>query len=122
MSQDLQEKAIAYLRRLEQADWPGARAMCSASATVWHNDGKGDSTIDENMVGMAGQVDAIASMRYNIIRQFSRPGEVLQQHVLHVTMKDGARFEMRAAVYFGFADGLITRIEEYAALPSGNGD
>jgi ketosteroid isomerase-like protein len=42
---------------------------------------------------------------------------VLQQHVVHVVMKDGAGFKVDAAVYFRFDDGLITRIEEYASLP-----
>jgi ketosteroid isomerase-like protein len=118
MSEDLKEKAVAYLRHLERADWAAARAMCSATATVWHDDGEGDSTIEENIAGMESQIDAIASMRYEITRQLSGPGEVLQQHVVRVTMKDGARFQVHAAVYFGFADGLVTRIEEYASLPT----
>jgi ketosteroid isomerase-like protein len=122
MSQGLRDKAIRYLRHLERADWAAARAMCAETATVWHNDGQGESTIDENIAGMANQIGAIESMRYDITRQFSRPGEVLQQHVVHVTMRDGARFQVHAAVYFGFADGLITRIEEYAGAPSGDVD
>lgn len=117
MSQDLKDKATAYLRHLENGEWAGARAMCSEKATVWHNDGKGDSTIQENISGMKARVDPIQSMRYDITRQFSQPGEVLQQHVLNVVMKDGARFRIDAAVYFRFEDGLITRIEEYASLP-----
>jgi ketosteroid isomerase-like protein len=117
MSQDLKDTAIAYLRRLEQADWAGARAMCSTTATVWHNDGKGESTIDENIAGMASQIGAIESMRYDITRQLAQPDEVLQQHVVHVATKDGEHFQVDAAVYFRFDDGLITRIEEYASLP-----
>ena len=118
LSQDLKDKATAYLRHLERADWAGARAMCSATATVWHNDGKGDSTIDENIAGMENQIGSIESMRYDITRQLARPGEVLQQHVVHVTTKDGQHFRVDAAVYFRFDAGLIARIEEYAALPS----
>lgn len=121
MSQDVENKAITYLRHLERADWEAARAMCAATATVWHNDGQGESTIDENIAGMAGQIGAIESMRYAVTRQFSRPDEVLQQHVVHVTMKDGARFQVHAAVFFGFSDGLITRIEEYAGRPDRDG-
>lgn len=119
MSQDLKDKAITYLRHLERADWAGARAMCSATATVWHNDGKGDATIDENIAGMESQIGAIESMRYDITRQLAEPDEVLQQHVVHVTTKDGQQLQVDAAVYFRFEDGLITRIEEYASLPSG---
>ncbi|MEU9885822.1 nuclear transport factor 2 family protein [Sphaerisporangium sp. NPDC051011] len=118
MSQDLKDKAIAYLRHLENREWADAQAMCSEKATVWHNDGKGDATIRENVAGMEAQIDPIESMRYDITRQFSQPGEVLQQHVVNVVMKDGGAFRVDAAVYFRFEDGLITRIEEYACLPS----
>ncbi len=120
MSQDLEHKAITYLRHLENADWAGARAMCSGTATVWHNDGKGGATIEENIAGMKGQIDAIESMRYDIVRQFSRPDEVLQQHVVNVATKDGMHGQVHAAVYFRFEGGLITRIEEYAHFVPGD--
>ncbi|MGW2508953.1 nuclear transport factor 2 family protein [Streptomyces scopuliridis] len=115
MSQDLKDKAVTYLRALEKRDWQAARALCAETATVWHNDGKGEETIEKNIEGMKGQIDSIESMRYDIVRRLSQPGEVLQQHVVHVATKNGMRGEVHAAVYFGFDDaGLITRIEEYA--------
>ena len=117
MSRDVEDKAIAYLRHLENREWADARAMCSEKATVWHNDGKGESTIQENISGMKARIDPVRSMSYEITRQFSRSDEVLQQHVVNVVMKDGALFRVDAAVYFRFEDGLITRIEEYAGLP-----
>nr|WP_042178058.1 nuclear transport factor 2 family protein [Kibdelosporangium sp. MJ126-NF4]CEL12948.1 hypothetical protein [Kibdelosporangium sp. MJ126-NF4]CTQ98633.1 hypothetical protein [Kibdelosporangium sp. MJ126-NF4] len=117
MSQDLKDKAITYLRHLENREWADAQAMCSEKAAVWHNDGKGDSTIQENISGMAAQIEPIQSMRYDITRQFCQSDEVLQQHIVNVVMKDGAIFRVDAAVYFRFEDGLITRIEEYASLP-----
>ena len=115
MNQGLEDKAVTYLRSLERADWGTARAMCASTATVWHNDGKGEQSIADNIAGMADQAGAIASMRYDITRQFTRPGEVLQQHVVRVATTEGTRGQVFAAVYFRFdEDGLITRIEEYA--------
>jgi hypothetical protein len=122
VSQDLKDKAITYLRHLENADWASARAMCSETASVWHNDGKGDETIEENITGMKDQINTIESMRYDIIRQFSQPNEVLQQHVVNVASKHGMRGKVHAAVYFRFEDGLITRIEEYANFVPSNDD
>ncbi|XVQ89468.1 nuclear transport factor 2 family protein [Microbispora siamensis] len=115
MSQDLKDKAVTYLRALENRDWKAARALCAETATLWHNDGKGEQSIEENIAGMEGQIEAIESMRYDILRQLSQPGEVLQQHAVHVAPTNGMRGEVHAAVYFGFDDtGQIKRIEEYA--------
>ncbi|WP_328604297.1 DUF1684 domain-containing protein [Amycolatopsis sp. NBC_00345] len=112
--QSTKDKAIQYLRHLENRDFAGARAMCSAAATVWHNDGKGDETIDENINGMKAQIHTMESMRYDVLRQLSDGDEVLQQHVVHVATTSGMRGEVHAAVYFRFDGGLISRIEEYA--------
>lgn len=93
----------------------------TATATVWHHDGKGEETIEESVEGMRRRIGSIASMRYEITRQLSAPGEVLQQHLVHVATTDGAHGQVHAAVHFGFDDaGLITRIEEYAHfVPAG---
>ncbi|MEV6239243.1 DUF1684 domain-containing protein [Lentzea sp. NPDC051838] len=112
---DLKDKAATYLRHLENREWTEARKMCADTATVWHNDGKGDETIRQNIDGMAAKVTPIESMRYDITRQFAENNEVLQQHRVNVTTKDGKLFEVDAAVYFRFENGLITRIEEYAS-------
>ncbi|SEO64570.1 DUF1684 domain-containing protein [Amycolatopsis saalfeldensis] len=118
--QSTKDKARQYLRHLENRDFEAARSMCAGTATVWHNDGKGDETIDENINGMKAQIHTMESMRYDVVRQLSDGDEVLQQHVIHVATTDGMRGEVQAAVYFRFEDGLITRIEEYAAfVPAG---
>ncbi|MFE3737012.1 nuclear transport factor 2 family protein [Streptomyces sp. NPDC059134] len=115
MSQNLKDKVSAYLRALENVDWAVARALCAETATVWHNDGKGDETLEEYFDGLKRQIGSYASIRYDIIRQLSQPGGVLQQHVVRVTAKNGERGGVHAAVYFGFNDAqLITRIEAYA--------
>ncbi|MFJ8768896.1 nuclear transport factor 2 family protein [Streptomyces clavifer] len=115
MSQNLKDKVIIYLRALENFDWESARALCSETATVWHNDGKGDETLEEYFEGLRRQIGSYESIRYDILRQLSQPGEVLQQHVVHVTANDGTRGEVHAAVHFDFdGAGLITRIEAYA--------
>jgi hypothetical protein len=88
--------------------------MCAETATVWHNDGKGEQTIDENVASMERQSGAIASMHYDIVRQFSADDAVLQQQVVEVSTVDGMRRQVFAAAYFRFDGDLIYRIEEYA--------
>lgn len=114
MSTDVGDTAVRYLRRLEAGDYAGMRALCTDTATVWHNDGKGQQTIDENLAMLEDGPAAEASLRYDIIRQFTEADEVLQQHVLRITNADGPVGEVQAAMYFRFEDGLIDRIEEYA--------
>ncbi|MEU0136878.1 nuclear transport factor 2 family protein [Streptomyces sp. NPDC006296] len=121
MSNDLENKVLAYLQALEQADWAAARALCDGTATVWHNDGKGDETLEQYFEGLKKQIGLYRSIHYDIIRRFSRPGGVLQQHVVRVITKTGERGGVHAAVHFAFDDaGLITRIEAYAHyIPEG---
>jgi uncharacterized protein (DUF1684 family)/ketosteroid isomerase-like protein len=114
MSTDTKDTAVRYLRRLEAGDYAGMRALCTDTATVWHNDGKGQQTIDENLAMLKDGPAAEASLRYDITRQFTEADEVLQQHVLRITNADGPVGEVQATMYFRFKDGLIDRIEEYA--------
>lgn len=116
MSTEIKDTAIRYLRRLEAGDYAGMRALCTDTATVWHNDGKGQQTIDENLAMLKDGPAAEASLRYDIIRQFAEADEVLQQHVLRISNADEPVGEVQAAMYFRFKDGLIHRIEEYATF------
>jgi hypothetical protein len=96
--------------------------MCADTATVWHNDGKGEQTIEENLeqLKQMSSGGGVVALRYDITRQFQKPDEVLQQHVLHINMPDGSGTELPVAMYFGFKDGLIDRIEEYANMTPPN--
>ncbi|WP_072806173.1 nuclear transport factor 2 family protein [Rhodococcoides yunnanense] len=115
MSKELENKVVDYLQALERTDWQSARSLCAADATVWHNDGKGDETLDEYFDGLKVQIGLYQSIRYDIIRQLSQAGGVLQQHVVRVVAKNGERGGVHAAVYFGFDEtDKITRIEAYA--------
>lgn len=114
MSETLRQKAVDYLRHLENGEFSSARAMCSETATVWHNDGKGEQTIADNVAAMERQFGAIESMHYDILRQFSEGDAVLQQHGVEVVTANGMRGQVLAAAYFRFDGDLISRIEEYS--------
>ncbi|WP_344527751.1 nuclear transport factor 2 family protein [Streptomyces albiaxialis] len=114
MRKNIGEMATRCLRRMESCDFEGVRAMCTETATVWHNDGTGDRTIDEKLEQLRPLAGAVGSLRFDITRQFHGANEVLQQHVLRMTMLDGSRSEVHAAMYFRFDGDLIDRMEEYA--------
>ncbi|WP_454790114.1 hypothetical protein [Mycolicibacterium lutetiense] len=113
MARYLTQKATQCLRLLEAYDFAGMQAMCTGTATVWHSDGTGEQSIDEKLGQLKSLVTSVASLRYEVIRQFSGSDDVLQQQVLHLTMADGSDDQVHAAMYFRFEGGLIERIEEY---------
>ncbi|MER5555535.1 nuclear transport factor 2 family protein [Streptomyces sp. NPDC002793] len=113
MEQGRSDQVNLFLRKLEAFDFSGARTACTGSATVRQNDGKGELAIGESLERLKAFVADVESMRYDVIRQFQNTDEVLQQHVLHLVLRDGTHSDVHAAVYFRFEDGLIDRIEEY---------
>ncbi|GAA5091862.1 hypothetical protein [Nocardia iowensis] len=118
MGNNIGEKAIRCLRYLEACNFDNVRAMCTSTATVWHNDGRGEQAIGEKLEQLKPLVNTVESLRYEVARQFHNSNEVLQQNVLHLVMNDGSRSELHAAMYFRFKGDLIDRIEEYAyAVP-----
>ncbi|MFH9424604.1 hypothetical protein [Streptomyces sp. NPDC017529] len=70
--------------------------------------------IDEKLEQLKTLADMVDSLRFGITRQFHSANEVLQQHVLHLAMPDGARSEAHAEMYFRFDGHLIDRMEEYS--------
>lgn len=115
--QNIGETAMECLRSLEEYDFERMRALCTETATMWHNDGRGDQSVHEKIEQLRPLVAAVDSLRYDVIRQFQKPDEVLQQQVLHLAMADGSRSDVMATMYFRFKNGLIDRIEESAYQP-----
>ncbi|WP_037344889.1 nuclear transport factor 2 family protein [Sciscionella sediminilitoris] len=114
METELGERAIRSLRCLEAGDHAGMRALCTESATVWHDDGTGERTLDEQLTRFASLATTVDSVRFELVRQFTKANEVLQQQVLHFERADGQRGGLHATMYFRFTGGLIERIEEFA--------
>ncbi|WP_309615919.1 nuclear transport factor 2 family protein [Salinibacterium sp.] len=110
---DPRASAVHYLRQWEVRDYAAMRSLCTATATVWHSDGSGDQSIDENMALLEQLASQVDTLRYDIVRQFQNDDAVFQQQVLHLTMTDGSCSDVHAAMYFRFDGDLIDRIEEY---------
>lgn len=113
MAHDIDDRVNLFLRSLEAFDFTAARTMCTEAATVRQNDGQGEQPIEDSLDRLRSFTLDVCSLRYDVIRRFRNPDEVLQQHVLHVVGNDGSRSNVHAAVYFRFQGGLIDRIEEY---------
>lgn len=119
------EKATAekFVRSLENFDYAGMKAVCTDDATVWHNTDDEVKPIDENIADIKAVVDGgnIAGVHYEIRRQVQEGDHVFQQHRIRSNF-EGKDHEIEVAVYFGFVDGKISCIEEYAYMPAPDGD
>ncbi|MBO8196780.1 nuclear transport factor 2 family protein [Streptomyces smyrnaeus] len=114
MRKNIGELATRCLRRFESCDF-----TCTETATAWHNDGKGDQTIDEKPEQLEPLADEVDPLRFYITRQFRGANGVIQQQVLRSKTSDGSRSDCHAAMYFRFDGHLIDRMEEYAyEMPS----
>ncbi|MBF6350971.1 nuclear transport factor 2 family protein [Nocardia flavorosea] len=119
MDSELDEKATRFLRNLEILDFDSMRAMCTDTAVVWHNDGTGDQPIAEKLSRLESLSGQVLSLEYEIVRQFCRPPEVLQQNILRLRLEGGTASEIHSATYFRFDGSLIDRMEEYTyTVPS----
>jgi hypothetical protein len=105
-----------FLRLVDTFDFEGVLKIASPTATVWHNDGKGEEALSVSSQRMKQLSESMQSMRYRAIRTFVNGDEALQQHVLSVALQDGTVREVHAAMYFRFAGGLLERVEEYATM------
>ncbi|MET9095613.1 nuclear transport factor 2 family protein [Streptomyces cyaneofuscatus] len=112
MTEDIDDRVNRFLRSLEAFDFTAARQMCTETATVRQNDGRGERPIKESLEQLETLSAELDVLDYDILRRFRDPGEVLQQHVLHLVGKDGSRRDVHAVVHFRFQEGLIDRIEE----------
>ncbi|MFM9447591.1 nuclear transport factor 2 family protein [Streptomyces acidiscabies] len=113
MTDNIRDRVDLFLRVLEKYDFSAAQEMCTGKAVVWQNDGKEAQTIGERLDQFRSFVTTVDSIRYEVLRRFDAPDEVIQQHVLHLNMTDGSSSALHALLHFRFEDGLIDRIEEY---------
>ncbi|MFI0470418.1 hypothetical protein ACH347_40675 [Saccharopolyspora sp. 5N102] len=120
MRRNISETATQCLRRLAAGDFDGVRKMCTDTATVWHNDGKGEQAIDEKLGQLGLLIPTVQALEYDVIRQFQNYDEVLQQQVLRLELADGSHREVHAAMYLRFEGDLIDRIEEYTYVMPGD--
>ncbi|MFH9426566.1 hypothetical protein [Streptomyces sp. NPDC017529] len=70
MRKNIGEMATRCLRHMEAYDFGAVRAMCTETATVWHNDGKGGQTIGEKLERLRPLAGTAASLRFDGARQF----------------------------------------------------
>lgn len=98
---------------VEQGDFEGMRACYAPEATVWHNDGQPEQTVEENVAAVSAVAGVLSGLRYDVIRRVEFEEGVFTQHVLRGELPDGREFRLDAAMYLRVANDRIQRVEEY---------
>ncbi|PHV67133.1 ketosteroid isomerase [Williamsia muralis] len=102
-----------YFVAAEAADVDELRRIYAPDATIWHNDGAGDLTVDEHLHNLAMLFGAMPSATFEVKRRSEVEGGVFQTHTFHGVLPDGTPVAVDAALFVGVADNRVTRIEEY---------
>lgn len=109
-----------FFAALEAEDQDAATDFYADHVKVWHNaddkwkDKAGSLAILKSVFGL------LSKPNYEVIRREVIEGGVLQQHILHATMPDGAAFAIPAIIVFTCEGDKIVKLEEYVDSTSFN--
>ncbi len=102
-----------FFAALEAEDQDKAASFYADDVVVWHNADNREKDKAHSLAILKAVFGLIKKPRYEILRREAISSGVLQTHILHATMPDGAPFAIHAAIVFDCADGKITRLEEF---------
>ena len=105
--------ADAIFGAIERGDVEGVRAVYAPGAVIWHNFDEVEQGVDDNLRILGWMANAFAERRYEVVFRKEWDDGFVQQHVLHLTKKDGTTISLPACIVAKVADGKITRIDEY---------
>jgi ketosteroid isomerase-like protein len=111
MNDDL---AASFVAAIEAGDVDALRRIYAPEARIWPNGDGAEQTVEENLRTLRWPVRNVRDLRYEEIRRDPLPGGYVQRHVLCGGLPDGTPIEVAACLFATVADGMITRIEEYA--------
>ena len=110
---DVIDLARRFMEAAEAGDVEAARDCFHPDAGIWHNYDQKTQTVEENMALLSWMVSAFGKRHYAIKRLEPIEGGYLQQHTLHITLKNGSEIETDALAVVEVRENRIARIEEY---------
>jgi ketosteroid isomerase-like protein len=103
-----------FFDAVEKGDFVRMRELYAPDAVIWHNDGEGEQSADDNVAGMAALHAVVRRLRYDVARRASTDdGGVFVQHVLRGELPNGEALALDAAMYITLGQETIVRIDEY---------
>lgn len=98
---------------IERGDVDAVRAIYAPDALIWHNFDQVEQNVDDNLRILGWMANAFTKRFYEVTYRKEWDDGFVQQHVLHLTKKDGTVVALPACIVAHLADGKITRIDEY---------
>ena len=98
---------------IEKGDVDAVRATYAPGAVIWHNFDEVEQNVEDNLRVLGWMSGAFTERRYEVVFRKEWDDGFVQQHVLHLTKKDGTTIALPACIVAKCADGKITRIDEY---------
>ena len=112
---DQQMRALAqrFFDSIEKGDIEAVGSCYAEDAGIWHNDDRLVQGRQDNLKLLGRFAAAFPVRRYLERRVQVTADGFVQEHVLHVTRRDGRQFELPAAIICIVKDGRIVRLNEY---------
>ena len=98
---------------IEKGDVEGVRAVYATDAVIWHNFDEVEQSVEDNLRVLGWMAGTFSERRYEVVFRKEWDEGFVQQHVLHLTKRDGTTIALPACIVARVADGKITRIDEY---------
>ena len=98
---------------IERGDVDAVRAVYAPGAVIWHNFDEVEQAVEDNLRVLGWMANAFTERRYEVVFRKEWEDGFVQQHVLHLTKKDGTTVALPACIVATVADGKIARIDEY---------
>jgi ketosteroid isomerase-like protein len=105
--------ADALFDAIERGDVDAVRAIYAPDARIWHNFDQVEQSVDDNLRILGWMASAFTKRSYEVTFRKEWDDGFVQQHVLHLTKKDGTVVALPACIVARVVDGKITRIDEY---------
>lgn len=111
---DALKTAEALSTALVTKDLARIEELYAEDVIVWHSNTRTEQDKPTTVAFLRGLFDSVAELRYSDIRRIRTDEGYVQQHIVHVTMKTGERFDPRPVCFVvKVIGGKVRRLDEY---------
>jgi ketosteroid isomerase-like protein len=108
------EVADQLFAAIERSDETTLRQLFDDDIAVWRVGARRDNDKERALKVLRWLIDVSTQRRYEVVDRQLFPDGFVQQHILHVTGRNGGSIALRVCIVIKLGiNGLISRIDEY---------